>query len=299
MSPILYFSGNVGSLTREQRIQRKSGLKHRCLSYAYMGPVRRDQIDIFDYCLKSGVKVFLDSGAFTLQQDASCDWRAAKAYMATYLGFLREYVNQLDVCVTVDWRRDGKIVREATRWFQDQSMEVMPVYHGETSIDNLVELCDLGYKWIGVSKADSATQIQLQRFYSRVFYYAEKYNVKIHGLSETSLNMIRHPFYSVDSTTWLQDSGRGLILQVDRLRRKLIRIYISDDHRRGKFEHWKSFTPDYRQKIREQMEAWGFDEEGIRADHLERTAFNARVFVELLKDPIVMEESRKWTPITL
>lgn len=281
--PLLYFSGNVGSLAREKRIQARAGITHRCLSYAYMGPLRRDQVDIFEWCVGSGVKVFLDSGAFTLQNDKGCNLATAHAYMGKYLAFVREYLPKLDAFVTVDWRRDGAVVQESLQWFKDRGVGVMPVYHGETDMANLRRICDEGYKWVGVSKADSATQFTLHRFYSRVFEIADSYQVSIHGLSETSLNMLRYPFYSVDSTTWLQDSGRGLIIQPDLVRKKIRRIYISDDRRNGRFPHWSQFSPEGRAKVRKQMEAWGFDENGIKSDHLERTAFNARVFIEMLK----------------
>lgn len=274
----LYFSGNSGSLLREQTIYARVKFPHRCLSYAYLGIRRNDQLTAWEMYKELGKPaIFMDSGAFTLQTDKAVTIKEAVVFAKRYATWVKENAQSLEHYVSVDWRRNGKISWDMQKRMEDWGLKPLPVYHAEDDFIWFEKLCAAKYPIVCVSKPDRAGALTLDRLYKRVFSVAKEHGTLVHGLSETGSNIFRYPFYSVDSTSWLQDAGRGYIIQI--ARGALNRIYVTTSARGSTFS-WDSL-PEHRQKeLTSIITNWGYTLEDIRQNYTMRAAFNAQTFLQ-------------------
>ncbi len=291
----LYFSGNSGSLPREQRIYKHVKFPHRCLSYAYLGARRNDQSTAFEWFhkLPSPPRIFLDSGAFTLQSDLTVTVTQAKHFAMNYKKFIERWPLLLDHYVSVDWRRDGKISEHMQKWMEGQGMKPVPVFHAETEFFWFEKLVKK-YKTVAVSKPDRISPRALDRMYNRMFRIADEAGVQIHGLSETGQNVLRYPFYSADSTSWLQDAGRNCIMFVDTDRKKLRRLSFGAA---ASSYTWDRLSLPHRNLVTKLCADWGFTLTKLQVDYTERAAFNAMSFLKAIEVNILRGDGSRWTPI--
>lgn len=274
----LFFSGNSGSLLREQTIYNRVKFPHRCLSYAYLGIRRNDQLSAWEmYRELKRPAIFMDSGAFTLQTDTAVGIKEAVAFARKYATFIQENEQSLEHYVSVDWRRNGKISWDMQKRLEDWGLKPLPVYHAEDDFAWFEKLCAAKYPIVCVSKPDRAGALTLDRLYKQVFSVAHEHGTLVHGLSETGSNIFRYPFYSVDSTSWLQDAGRGYIIQLSR--GSLTRVYVTSSARGGTFG-WDALPEHRQEQLTRIITDWGYKLSDIRQDYTMRAAFNAQTFLQ-------------------
>lgn len=162
------------------------------------------------------VNLLLDSGAYTA-------WNKGKPVdLEQYIRYCLENAEYIEKAVCLDVipgspgvRRTPAMVNAAAEqgWKNLQRMkragvESMPVFHkGEQwhFLDRMAAECE----WIGLSSGSrmdgSDRYIWLDRCWSRLARRGEFPRVRVHGFSETRLDiMLGYPWYSVDSATWIK-----------------------------------------------------------------------------------------------
>jgi len=152
------------------------------------------------------------------------DWKnyesdAFKHYAEYYIQFLKEYKHLLDYYITIDAIYEPEISYRWYRYLKDEhGLDPIPVYHYNEPLKyfekylqetDYVAISGLGQ---GIPKdkyikwADSVFDIVCDNKGALPKY-------KIHGLALTSLQIImRYPFYSVDSSTWVRYAQFGKIM---------------------------------------------------------------------------------------
>lgn len=180
-------------------------------SYHYIG---RGQVD--DAVRANGHKIFMDSGAFsmfTLGVDVDLD---------AYGAFLAERPDYVEIASNVDAIGSG---READSYANQKYLEslrlpvkVCPVHHARDDDRWLKRYLDEGYDYIFLGGMVPETTQYLLGWLDHVW---DKYlalpdgtaRVKVHGFGLTTFELMeRYPWYSVDSTSWVQISMFGNIL---------------------------------------------------------------------------------------
>jgi hypothetical protein len=115
--------------------------------------------------------------------------------------------------------------------------------------------------------------------------------VKVHGFGLTAVDlMVRYPWWSVDSSSWVQIAVHGNILLPDHGS-----IAISSDSPRTKEQnyHYDNFAPIHREYIKGFIESKGFEVERLRASAYSRWAFNFWAFQEINRRTIVENKTFK------
>jgi hypothetical protein len=166
---------------------------------------------------QQGIDLFLDSGAF------SADSQGYEIDIQEYIDFVKRHRDYLTCYANLDVIGDptkGIDGAEET-WKNQQAMEAaglspMPVFHvgeDESYLRYYVE----NYDYVGLGGMVPFTSQVLRAWLDRVFRDlicdAQGWpQVKIHGFGMTSLSlMLRYPWYSVDSTSWIMASRNGTI----------------------------------------------------------------------------------------
>lgn len=164
----------------------------------------------------------LDSGGYSLRQSGKS--MSVDAYC--------NYVNTYPY-VDYTFNLDTSDVEEtvANQQFLDQRCNsyVIPVYHYSDYVDSshrtlLDYYLSKGYPFISVAPVAAPSRKAMIEMLDYVFART-KGNVYVHGLAVTNHEcMMRYPFYSVDSTSWMVSEQYGQVIQFDAKGLRLNRI---------------------------------------------------------------------------
>jgi len=288
--PIIYFSGHYIDESEHCTVVP---ITHRCVSY-YSYLHRGFKEANFEVLFQRGVGVFLDSGAFTLQQKPGLKWKDVKPFIAGYCKFLDTFKSRLDWYATMDYQRDAKTSQDATTYLQERGYLATPVYHGNDSLDWLHRMIDEGYPLIAVAKPfqtetsrSFATGPNLRRLYDRVHNIAAKHGVALHGLAQTGNLMFEYPWYSVDSTSWLDGQRRGVLFLPDTGNGRVLKLVMGfrtvAELRAGKPakpDGWDHVEPNLLARFDAKRKQLKMSWKQIWTDYRYRNAFNMQSFQE-------------------
>lgn len=164
------------------------------------------------------VDLFLDSGAFSAwTQGVEIDIQEYIAFIKEHEHILEVYAN-LDV-IGVGGKQPNRLTAEMTlknqKIMEDAGLKPMAVFHFGEPFEFL-EYYVQNNEYIALGVAgNTGKKIQpwLDDCFSNYICDEKGYpRRKIHGFAVTSLsNMIRYPWYSVDSTSWVQTGRMGSI----------------------------------------------------------------------------------------
>lgn len=149
--------------------------------------------------------ILIDSGAF------SASTIGAKIDINEYCSFLQMVKDKVDGYVNLDAIGDAKKSQENQKFMEKQGLEPIPVYHSGEDLKYLDDYCG-SYDYIGLGGVVGTKNTD--RWLEVIF---NKYPTKkFHGFGITSpLLLKKYPFYSVDSTSWCQTAGLGMVLFQD------------------------------------------------------------------------------------
>jgi hypothetical protein len=102
--------------------------------------------------------------------------------------------------------------------------------------------------------------------------------VKVHGFGLTTMSLMkRYPWFSVDSSTWVQNAANGMIFLPG-----VGTLNISSKSPSRKFEnqHLTTFSGMQRQAIIDYIKELGFDPDRLADEYVSRWAFNCWAFVK-------------------
>jgi hypothetical protein len=190
------------------------------MSFFYLGKEERWRYALTEFGKREPkVRCFLDSGAYSAQMQSirkgkPLDKKTADGIVNKYIDFIYTTDFLFDFLVTFDYLRDPEIVLWSAKKIEARGLHPVPVYHQGSSITALRDLIDRGYTLIGISLADPRIFTRTKPFLDHVFNLTEKYGIRCHGLGAGGREILSYPWFSVDSTTWLQDSRLGNIGQM-------------------------------------------------------------------------------------
>lgn len=222
-----------------------------------------------------GVKVFLDSGAF------SAFTQGIEIDIAEYCDYIHKNADIIDLASVLDaigdpegtWRNQEEMERRGTK--------PLPCFHyGEPT--EILDYYVSKYPYITIGGMVPISTPQLKIWLDRIW---EEHltnadgtpKVKVHGFGLTSLPlMMRYPWYSVDSSTWVQWAANGMILIPTRTGQ----LDVSNKSSRRKIagQHLDSLAEVQRKAIEDEIRGFCIDPDRLREHYFSRWAWNAWAF---------------------
>jgi len=196
---------NAGSGDYGRNIDNVKVCKHRLHSFACVNK-NNVQCD-----LEAGVEVALDSGAYTA-------WRQGTPIVIDdYIEYLHANKEKFSWFANLDIIRDPVGTLDNQRIMERAGLFPVPCFHRYEDLSFLRKYIDK-YEYIALGgMMGGGNQSGSQAYFDSVFDLVCGDNgiprVKIHGFGVTrSELMARYPWYSVDSSAWVQNSSFGKIL---------------------------------------------------------------------------------------
>ena len=152
---------------------------------------------------------FLDSGAYTAFT------RKKDIDINAFIEFIKLNIDQLDAYASLDDIADPQISIKNYEYMVDQKIMPLPTFHYGESVD-VLEYYISKAEYIGLGGQVGMSTINQFHWLQNVF---TRYpTTKFHGFGMTKIQFLKQfPWYSVDSTTYLDGSKYGLIMYDENL----------------------------------------------------------------------------------
>lgn len=277
-------------LTERERNARDS-ITNYLESYHYIG-----KGPAVDRIRGEGVRIFLDSGAFSSMS------KGAVVDLERYVRFIRENEDILvpehdsrgNIILTasvLDVVGDATATWQNQRRMEDLGVTALPCFHyGEPEEALMYYLENYDYITLGGMVPISTAQliVWLNRLWGCFLTKPDGTpRVKVHGFGLTSLTLVeRYPWYSIDSSTWVQASFNGGIM-LPHL--GVLAVAANWGHRslyiKDAGKHFDTLTPDEQRAVLDVVEGQGFSMDRLRMHYQARWAYNCWAYKTRL-DPL-------------
>lgn len=305
----LYTSSfNIGGtvfnkLTPDEQAKRAAN-KHYLESFHYIKKGRA-----VEQIRRDGVKIFLDSGAFsafTLGTEVDmghyCDFilQNDDIILRTHDGI--KMIAPLDVIGGPGGEFYAKAKTAELSWRNQEEMErrgtqPLPCFHYNEPWEYL-DYYASKYKYIALGGLVRNDLFSLESWFRQVFERTCNPDgtpkVRFHAFSLTALQlMLKYPWESVDSSTWVQWAANGLVLMPTSGRQ--LNISAQSPTRKMPMQHYDSIPDIMREPIYKEIAADNQDIDRLRELYYARWAWNCWAFprfVELRPDQV----ARRYVP---
>ena len=219
---------------------------------------------------KKKISLFLDSGAFTaFTKNITID-------IQEYIKFIKEHIQYIDVYVNLDVIGNAEATWENQQIMEKAGLWPLPVFHSMfEDMKWLKKYIDAGHDYVGIggiAGTDFNTKQVVKRLDDCFEYMCPGPDhlpiVKVHGFGITSVPlMIRYPWYSVDSTSWVLSGRFGAVYVPKKKRGRYdfneipYKINVSDRSPSVKDagKHISTFSEDERRAILSYFKEKGYE----------------------------------------
>lgn len=235
--------------------------------------------------------LFLDSGAF------SAFTRNQTIDIDEYIRFIKENQDIITVYANLDVIGSAEKSWENQRYMESKGLKPLPVFHVEDDFKYLDMCMEYEYFCVG-GMAKASTQQRLfflDKVWSRICDTPDRIpRHKVHGFGMTAFTlMYRYPWYSVDSTAWIQAAAFGRIF-VPKLNpdgcydflEPPLQVAVSDKNpgRNEEGKHIDTLTELEREMVHKILEDFNIDIQKVRETFWERRRINAWVFTKVAQN---------------
>lgn len=233
------------------------------------------------------LSIFLDSGAFSAWS------KGVEINIDEYIKFIKENLEYIDVYANLDVIGDAEATLKNQKYMEEQGLRPLPTYHRNEPMKYLEYYLDhYDYIALGGMVTDASSSVLLDWldpiFKEYVCGPDGMPKVKIHGFGVTSLNLlIRYPWYSVDSTSWVMTGRFGSVFVPKKRNGRYCyteiahKVVISDKGAVGDGKHFRNFSELERKMISEYFHEHGFTEQQLSEDYMARDRLNIQYFLDL------------------
>lgn len=212
-------------------------------------------------------KVMLDSGAFSAwTKEETIDLDAYIAFVQRNKHLLWSYVNLDVIPGRLGIARSPSEVEDSARQSHENQTKMkraglkpIPVFHQGEDFKWLKRMIKEGETYIGISPADDTADNDQKTWFEQVYTILTDEEgcplVKTHGFGVTSIPfLLRFPFYTCDSTTWILAPGYGRIFvpsyingTPDYLKQPIV-VKFTDPQGEGQYLQFESLGPIYKEE---------------------------------------------------
>lgn len=226
---------------------------------------------------RDGVRVFLDSGAF------SAFTKGVEVDLPAYCDYILENQDIIEVASVLDGIGDPYQTWKNQQEMEQRGTRPLPCFHYNEPVEYLQHYIDnYDYITLGGMVPISTPQLKfwLDEIWSKYLTHPDgSPKIKVHGFGLTTLSLMeRYPWYSVDSSSWVQIAAAGNIITP---KFGIIAVSESSPSRKKLNQHVDNLPDLQRRGILDYIEEHGFELERLRTMYASRWAFNCWAYTEI------------------
>jgi hypothetical protein len=192
-------------------------------------------------------------------------------YVDAYAAFIKEHEYLIETYVNVDVIYNPELSWKVQKYLEDKGLKPIPVFHPGESLSWLQKYIDAGYNYIGIGGLGQTTTKEKWKMvvgdpaWEMICDSKGIPQVKIHGFAMTSPDLIiEYPYFSVDSTSWMQFGKYGMIIIPKKKNGKF--VYEESPHiisvsarkaKKSEYDHFENLPKINQQHILEYLEMKG------------------------------------------
>lgn len=256
-------------LMNDEERRHVESVRYQLESYHYVKNPERVAV-----MRRDGARVFLDSGAFsafTLGKTIDLD---------AYCKYIRENQDIVDFASVLDGIGDPLKTYQNQHAMEQLGTRPLPCFHwgeDERYLEHYIE--NYEYITLGgmVPHSPEENRQWLDHIWERYLCDAQgRPKLKVHGFGMTSVPLMkRYPWYSVDSSSWVQIAFRGAVILPGY---GAVHLSSNSPARKDEGQHLDNFTPPQRQAIIDIIAKRGFDWQRLANVYVSRWVFNLDTF---------------------
>lgn len=264
----------------EREKQARLEVTYKLESYHYVG--KQTAVDTMR---RDKVKVFLDSGAF------SAYTKGVQMDIAAYCDYIHENEDIIEVASVLDGIGDPLLTWQNQQVMESRGVKALPCFHyGED--ERYLEHYISKYEYItlgGMVPIDKSVLVDwLDRLWDRYLTDGSgRPRLKVHGFGLTTANLMhRYPWFSIDSSSWVQQAANGNVVITDYTSQAKV-IYLpvstSSPRRHDENAHLDTLTAVERSALIAHVERAGFSMKRLQENWESRWAYNCGSYDNLGK----------------
>ena len=227
-------------------------------------------------------KIFLDSGAFSFFT------KGEHIDIDKYISFVYKNkdiildIDGISLFSVLDDVRSAKNTYENQLYMEQNGLKPLPCFHYGEDISMLKKYID-NYEYITLGGMVPISTKQLYYWLDELWLkYLTKDDgtarIKVHGFGLTTFELMEpYPWFSVDSSTWVQNANFGMITSH---KYGTLNISAKSPARKDRGRHFDTLPPLTQLEIKRELEEKGFDYERLAINYPSRWAYNIQVFAE-------------------
>jgi hypothetical protein len=265
-------AGNVYAKLDDTEREKRDGCDNFLESYHYIQNKR-----YVEKIRAEGKRVFLDSGAYSaMSKGVSID-------LGKYCDYIHENGDIIEHASVLDAIGDPLATWRNQYAMEQRGVNALPCYHYGEPTDVLDWYVDY-YPYVTIGGMVPISTKQLIIWLDRIF---EEHlchpdgtpRCKVHGFGLTSLDlMFRYPWYSVDSSTWVQWSAFGMILIPGRMGQ--LDVSNKSSRRKQAMQHLDALPEIMTEAIETEIKTMRGEPDRLREHYYSRWAWNCWAFPE-------------------
>ncbi len=273
-------------LSDQEKIHRDN-IPHILESYHYV-----NKQSFIDKMRRDKAKVFLDSGAFSAwSKGVDIDLPAYCRYIQDNEDIIRTEGDAVMASVLDSIGDDLGTYQNQMR-MEKHGVRPLPCFHyGEDP--RYLQLYAANYSYITLGGMVAQSTKDLLIWLDEIW---EKYLTdgagrpitKVHAFGVTTpILMKKYPWFSVDSSSWVQVAANGSIL----FNGKAMAISAESPNRKVQNQHYLTFSDLQREAIDKRLIEQGYTAEALANQYLSRWIYNINAYVEMHKEYPPFEEA--------
>lgn len=224
-----------------------------------------------------GERIFLDSGAFSAYtQGVTID-------LPKYCNFIKRNSDIIEVASVLDAVGDPHQTYLNQKEMESHGVSPLPCFHyGED--ERYLEYYVANYEYITLGGMVPISTPDLLKWLDRLWdrYLTDgagRARLKVHGFGLTVIKLMeRYPWYSVDSSSWVQISSVGSIIHPDY---GVIAMSNTSPNRKQEGRHFDTFSIMEQHALADEFARIGYSVEELRTSYLSRRCFCMWAYTEL------------------
>lgn len=226
---------------------------------------------------RDGIQVFLDSGAF------SSFTRGVEVDIEAYCRYIHEYGDIIRVASVLDGIGDPQKTYDNQNIMEANGTAPLPCFHYGEDERWLSYYIDR-YEYITLGGMVPISTPQLILWLDRIWEHyltddSGSPRIAVHGFGLTSAELMRrYPWYSVDSSSWLQISSFGNVFIPEY---GIVAFSSTSPKTHDAKAHFDTMPHNWRIYIEDAVRRRGFLVDNLRAKYHSRRVFNIATYNEL------------------